>query len=807
MRPIKLQSIKGRIQGFYKKNRKKFWLALAIILLLYWFCLPKPLFNDPTCMVLEARDGTLLGARIAADGQWRFPHSDHVPDKFQKAITEFEDRRFFSHPGFDPLAFGRAIIQNIKNRSVVSGGSTLSMQVIRLSRKGKSRTVVEKLAEIILATRLEIRYSKQEIMAFYASNAPFGGNVVGLEAAAWRYFGKKPETLSWGEATTLAVLPNSPSLIHPGRNRNALFQKRNRLLKRLLESGTIDQTTFNLAVDEILPEKPHPLPRLAPHLLDRAFAEGYKKEDRQFAKIETTIDPTLQARLNELALRKSQNLKSNQVHNLAILVQEVKTGNIVAYIGNAPNTGPENGEDVDIIKAPRSTGSILKPFLYAMMLNEGKVLPNSLIADIPTQISGYKPENYLETYDGVTPANLALARSLNVPFIRMLQDYSVEKFHFNLKKLGMTTLRQPPKHYGLTLVLGGAEGSLWDLVGIYSNMARTLGNFVGNNGRYKKDEFRKPNYLLANKELDEKPQTLTKEPPQLSADAIWYTFEAMEELERPTTQGDWERFESSRPIAWKTGTSFGFRDAWAIGISPKYVVGVWAGNADGEGRPGLVGVYAAAPILFDVFNMLPASRWFDPPFDAMKKMVVCQKSGFPALDYCEKDTVYANAKGVNAPPCPFHQIIHLDKSRQWQVNSNCEEPLNMVNQAWFVLPPVEEYYYKMRNPSYTALPPLRKDCQVLEDMAAPPMQMIYPRKNAKIFIPVDLDGNPGRTVFKMAHRTPETEVYWHLDNSFVGQTKTFHELELNPPAGKHKLVLVDKQGNRLEMEFEVTAKE
>lgn len=764
------------------------------------------MFNDPTCMVLEARDGSLLGARISSDGQWRFPYSSFVPEKFQKAIIEFEDRRFISHPGFDLLAFGRAMRQNIKNKSVVSGGSTLSMQVIRLARKGKSRTIFEKIIEIILATRLEIRYSKQEIMAFYASNAPFGGNVVGLDAAAWRYFGKKQETLSWGEAATLAVLPNSPGLIHPGRNRNSLFQKRNRLLKRLLENGTIDQTTYELSTEEVLPDKPHALPRLAPHLLDRAFAEKFKRGSQQFTKLTTTIDPALQTRLNELALRKSLNLKGNQIHNLAILVQEVETGNVVAYIGNAPSTGAENGEDVDIIRAARSTGSILKPLLYAMMLNEGKILPKSLITDIPTQISGYKPENYMESYDGVVPADIALSRSLNVPFIRMLQDYSVEKFHFNLKKLGMTTLSRPPRHYGLTLALGGAEGSLWDLVGIYGGMARTLGHFYKNSGQYQPDDFRKANYLLTSKTQASSEKMLVREAPMLSADAVWYSFEAMEELERPTTQGDWERFESSRPIAWKTGTSFGFRDAWAIGVSPKYVVGVWAGNADGEGRPGLVGVYAAAPILFDVFNMLPASRWFDQPFDAMKKMVVCKQSGFPALDFCEKDIVYANEKGVNAPPCPFHRTVHLDKTHHWQVNSSCESPLNMENMPWFVLPPVEEYYFKMKNPGYRSLPPFRKDCQASDDKSASLMQMIYPRRDAKIYVPVDLDGKLSRTVFKMAHRNPETLVYWHLDNSFIGQTKTFHELEMNPPAGKHRLALVDEKGNRLEMDFEVAAK-
>jgi penicillin-binding protein 1C len=801
---MKIGERKKRLVFFYKKHRLKIWVVFIALLAGYWFCLPDPLFEDPTCMVLEANDGSLLGARISADGQWRFPAIDSVPGKFQAAIIEFEDRRFFSHPGFAPLAFGRALLQNIRNKSVVSGGSTLSMQVIRLSRKGKPRTIFEKLVEIVQATRLEIRYSKQEILAFYASYAPFGGNVVGLEAAAWRYYGKKPETLSWSEAATLAVLPNSPSLIHPGRNRNALLEKRNRLLARLKAQGKIDQASYELALEEILPDKPHPLPRLAPHLLDRAFSENFKAAGNHFTKIKTTIDASLQARLLDLAKRKSQNLKGNEIHNLAILVQEVETGNVVAYIGNAPDTGPENGEDVDIIRAPRSTGSILKPFLYSMMLNEGKILPQSLLTDIPTQISGYKPENYLETYDGVVPADKALSRSLNVPFIRMLQDYSIEKFHFNLKKLGLNTLNKPPKHYGLTLILGGAEASLWDLVNAYSGMARTLAHFYKNSGRYGQQEFRQGNYLAnAPKTQD---QALAEEAPLLSADAIWYCFEAMEEVQRPTTQGEWERFESSRRIAWKTGTSFGFRDAWAVGVSPKYVVGIWAGNADGEGRPGLVGVYAAAPILFDVFNMLPASRWFDPPYDAMKKIAVCKQSGYPALDYCMKDTAYANAKGVNAPPCPFHQIVHLDKSRKFQVNSSCEDPSNMVNLPWFILPPVEEYYYKMKNPGYVALPPVRKDCALNDDKTAGPMQMIYPRNGAKIYVPTDLDGKLSRTVFKMAHRNPSAQVYWHIDNSFVGTTRTFHDLELNPPAGKHKLTLVDEKGNRLELSFEVVVK-
>jgi penicillin-binding protein 1C len=793
------------IRFFFVKHRGKTSITLLLLFLLYWFSLPSPLFNDPTCMVLEASNGDLLGARIATDGQWRFPFNEQVPEKFSKAIIEFEDRRFYVHPGFDPLAFSRAMVQNIRSGSVVSGGSTLSMQVIRLARKGKDRTVFEKIIEVILATRLEIRYSKKEILALYASNAPFGGNVVGVDAASWRYFAKSSQNLSWSEAATLAVLPNSPALIHPGRNRDRLLKKRNRLLEQLYYEKIIDRVTLELSTEEPLPEKPHPLPRLAPHLLERVYAELFRSTPGAKTKLRTTVDLSLQQRLLQLAARRTTILKNNEINNLAILVLEVETGNVLAYIGNAPGTGEDHGESVDIIKAPRSTGSIMKPLLYAMMLQDGQILPNSLIPDIPTQLGGYRPENYLETYDGVVSAKMAVARSLNVPFVRMLQNYGLEKFHFNLKKLGLTTLNKPPAHYGLTLVLGGAEGNLWDLTNVYAYMARTLGHFYSYNGMYHPHDLKKANYELKQESTVSAGKNLQKNPIFCSADAVWFAFEAMEELERPTSEGDWQRFESGNKIAWKTGTSFGFRDAWAIGVTPKYAVGIWVGNADGEGRPGLIGVYTAAPILFDVFDLLPRSIWFNPPYDAMKKVVVCKKSGYLSLDICEKDTIWATGNSLNAPPCPYHQMIALDKSGKWRVSADCMNPLDILLTPWFVLPPVEEYYYKTKTPDYKLLPPFLKGCGNQEE-SHNPLQIIYPKVSTKIYVPVELDGKLSKTVFKATHRKPQAIIHWHIDQEYIGSTKTFHEIELSPLAGKHLLTLVDESGNRLQTEFEILEK-
>ncbi len=757
-------------------------------------------------MVLEDREGNLLGAKIATDGQWRFPKQDTIPAKFAKAIIEFEDRRFYSHPGVDILSLGRAMLQNMRSGRIVSGGSTLTMQVMRMARRNRPRNLWNKLLETIMATRLELTYSKEEVLALYAANAPFGGNVVGLEAATWRYFAKSPALLSWGEAAMLAVLPNSPALIHPGRNRDALTEKRNRLLNRLLENGTLDSLSWELALSEPLPDEPHPLPRLAPHLLERAQLELLSGREKKQSRIRSTVSLGLQQQLNEIISRRGTRLAGNGIYNMAALVIDIESGEVLAYVGNRPDAGEEHSEAVDIIPAPRSTGSILKPFLYASALQEGTILPNSLLSDVPTLLSGYRPENYYDKYDGAVSARRALIRSLNVPMVYLLQDYGLEKFHFQLNKLGFSTINKPPEHYGLPLILGGAEANLWDLTSTYAAMSRTLNHFYNYSGEYDPEDFQKAHYTLSDNQTQSEQKELRREPPFLSAASIWYTFDAMQELERPNGQGNWEHFESSRRLAWKTGTSFGFRDAWAIGVNPQYAVGVWVGNADGEGRPGLIGVQAAAPVLFDIFNRLETDgSWFNPPYDEMVQIPVCQWSGYRALDICPADTLWVPKGGLHNQACPYHQVVHLDATEQWQVNSSCVTPNAMRHVPWFVLPPLEEYYFKSKQPDYRPLPPFRADCtQSLAEGSS--MQLIYPKHPTQIYVPIDLDGEASRTVFAIAHRNPEATVYWHIDDEYIGSTQSFHSMQLNPPPGKHLLTLVDEDGQRLVQNFEIIAK-
>ena len=786
-----------------KSNRRKKIIALAGLVFLIWyiFALPKPLFKDPVSTILLGADDQLLGAKIAQDGQWRFPGSDSIPEKFKQAIIHFEDKRFFKHPGVDVIAILRAVKQNWSAKKVVSGGSTLSMQTIRLSRKGKSRSIFQKLIEAIYATRLELRHSKNDILSLYAEHAPFGGNVVGLHTASWRYFGVSPDRLSWGQAACLAVLPNAPSLIHPGRNRNALLRKRNRLLDQLLAHQIIDKQSCTLAKLEPIPEAPLPLPRLAPHLIEYA---DRKINTRDHALVKTSINTNLQHQLINISQFHRPALAGNAIHNLAILVLDVEKKEVIGYLGNLPDTGKRNQEDVDIIRAARSTGSILKPFLYGLGMDDGLITPKAFLTDIPTNINGYRPENFHRSYQGVISADRALIRSLNIPFVHLLQDYQIERFKKRLQQMSLHSINRSADNYGLTLILGGAEASLWELTNAYAGMAHTLNFYNKNSSRYPNYGFKAASFYKAPNapfDLNEASQPLPgrEHSEQLSAGSIWATFEAMKQLERPNEEGEWEYFSSVNDLAWKTGTSIGFRDAWAIGVNSKFAIGVWVGNADGEGRPGLIGARAAAPILFDVFRNLKNAPWFEMPYDDLEHIPICQQSGSRATEHCPSDSLWVPKKTLTAQPCSFHQLVFLDDTGKYRIHKNCGQvnTLNRTNQ--FVLPTIEAHYYAQQHPDYTIIPPWHPDCQSRPQEQK--MKMIYPLANARIKLPKDLDGSRRPAIFEAAHMDRGKKIYWRIDENFIGVTKDFHSMEIDVPIGEHLLTLTDEDGFQFSQRF------
>ena len=770
---------------------KKPIILLLLILFGFWFfCLPNQLFNDPTSTVIQSKEGFLLGARIANDGQWRFPKKDSIPYRFEQCILHFEDEYFYQHPGFNPISIAKAFYQNLSSKKR-RGASTITQQVIRLSRKNKKRTYGEKLIELAQATRLETRFSKREILNLYVSYAPFGGNVVGLDAAAWRYYGVAAEDLSWGQSAALAVLPNAPSLVFPGKNETTLKEKRDRLLKKLFNKGIIDHTTFSLAVLEALPQKPLPLPNIAPH-----FVEKMKKE-YSGQRIRSTIALDLQNRLNQIANTHHSQLSQNQIHNLSILVLDVDTRQVLGYVGNAPST--RENPYVDVIDKPRSSGSLLKPFLFASILHSGEMLSKTLIADIPTVINGYSPKNFDRTFNGAVPASKALNRSLNVPAVRMLQDHGLDRFYKKLKHLKMDHINRPSSHYGLSLILGGGETSLWEMTNAYAGLASTVNYFNASSSEYRTDEFTKPIYV-SGKSVDY--GEISMDPPVFNAGAVYETLNSLKETNRPEGEEHWAFYSEAKPIAWKTGTSFGFKDAWAIGVTPDYAIGVWVGNADGEGRPGLTGIQSAAPVLFDVLKSLKAKRnWFDKPYDELIEEAVCVKSGHRAGLYCETTRVdWIPLSGRETPACPYHHQIMLNQEKNYHVSSDCYPLDEMQATNWFVLPPAIEYYFAPLNPEYKPLPQWHPSCMGFEEGL---MEFVFPKKQEKIILPKDFDEEINEVIFKLAHRNPDTTVFWYLDSTYIGKTESFHELAVEPQPGNYLLTVVDQEGNKAVRQIEI----
>lgn len=772
----------------------RFWLLMAFLIFNIWFifCLPDPLFKKPYSTVLEDENGDLISAQIASDQQWRFPIADTIPFKFRKAICCFEDQYFYYHFGVNPISMSKALVKNIKRKAIVRGGSTISMQVIRLAYNHQNRNILVKIYEMILAVRLEFRYSKNEILSLYASHAPYGGNIVGLEAASWRYYNRPPHLLSWGEVATLAVLPNAPSLVFPGKKQEVLKNKRDRLLQKLFENGYLDLISCQMAQNEPLPERAYSIPQNAQHLLLKA-----QKDKLTGQRIKTTIKPNIQEYGNQLANKYAEFYSGNYIQNIAILVLDTRTGNVLAYIGNASLKNKTPEQFVDNVVSKRSSGSILKPFLFAAALDEGLILPHSIISDIPTRIGGYAPKNFDNTYEGAVTAGDALARSLNIPFVRLLKDFGTDKFLVLLRNIGFTSLKHNADHYGLSLILGGADVSLWETTGFYASMGRSLMTYSEFN-KYNTHDYHLPHYIKA-----EQQEPHWDGSSWISAGSIFSTLQALTQGNRPGSEMGWEYFASSHKIAWKTGTSFGHRDAWAIGVTPEYTIGVWVGNATGEGRPGLTGLTHAAPVMFEMFKYLQPQKWFSTPLNDMIDIDVCKESGLRPSIICPKTNDLVPKKAAKCKICNYHTAVHLDSTQTYRVHSDCYPLSSIVVKSWFVLPPAMEWFYKKNHPEYIDLPPYKKGCPPENEFT---FDILQPDNNSAIYIPQGLDNQEGMLIFEAVHRDPKAILYWHIDDQFVTQTKEIHKIEISPAIGYHVLYVVDQNGNTVSRKFSVNSK-
>lgn len=736
--------------------------------------------------VLLDKHDAFLSAKVACDGQWRFPITKKLPETYKQALIFYEDKNFYRHFGIDPFALVRAFYQNLKNGKVISGASTISMQLARLCLKNKSRSIFTKLEEMYLTIGFEFLYSKEKILQLYSGLAPFGSNVVGLETAIWKYYHKRLEDLSWAEASLFAVLPNQPSMLHLSKNREKLLLKRNRLLRDLNNSNIISQDVYSLSIEEPLPDKPLVLPRNAPHALEYAI-----KLKGDATIMNSTIDLNLQNEVIRISRNHHRIFKANEIHNLAVLVVENKSGNILAYLGNSMDSSVVRNADVDMVHAPRSSGSVLKPLLLVAMMDLGLVGPGSLVPDIPTLINGFRPENFSRQYSGAVSCREVIQKSLNVPSVLMLKEYGIPVFYANLKRFGFSHLFRPWEDYGLSLILGGAEVNMADLARTYAYLAHTLNVYQDHQQKY--PDFSDYHLRLLK---NEKPHQniLNSNPDLQTAGAIHHMFQSMRLHGMNQEEFNIHTRNSLSPIALKTGTSFGYKDAWCVGVNPDYTVVVWIGNANGMARPGLIGIQTAAPLMQEIIQLPPAERDWTIPYDDMVFIPVCRQSGFTPGRYCtDIDTQYLPKASKLLKTCTFHQKIFLDTTLNFRVFKDCESQIVEAN--WFVLPPAMEYFYASAHPEFKAMPPLREDCREKGAEQFRTLAFIYPNHNAQIMIPVDLDQQKNPMIFKATHRDPGAEIMWFMDNTYIASSNYPFELTFIPPPGRHHFMIMDREGH------------
>ncbi|HLV10708.1 MAG TPA: penicillin-binding protein 1C [Halanaerobiales bacterium] len=783
---------------------------LLILLLLYlaavWclIALPEPLFKVDYSTVVLDREGEFLRVFLNEDEQWCLPPTEQeIPHKLKEAVICFEDKRFYSHPGIDPFALARALWQNLFRFERISGASTITMQVARLARP-KERNLRNKVLEMVQALKIELKYDKEDIFKLYLDHAPYGGNIIGYQAAAYRYFGKSPEEISWAEAATLAVLPNNPALINPVEDSETLKRKRDFLLEKLLERGGIDRETYRMARAEPVPDKQIVFETVAPHLAERVKRNAGDKI------IQTTIDKGIQSDVNTIVQNYMEVIKKYGINNCAVLIAETESGAVRAYIGSNDYFDAENSGMVDGVRAFRSSGSILKPFLYGLAMDEGLILPQSQLKDIPVNYGAYRPYNYSRKFEGMVSAREALVRSLNAPTVALLDEYGVERFYSFLKNAGISSLFRLPEEYGLPLILGGAEVSLWETTSIY----RGLGNY-GSFGELTVlyNDGIMDDKLYNNAGIDDSFNNKRRQ--LITGGSSYLVLDILKDLKRPGIEYSRDLLSLGGQIAWKTGTSYGNRDAWAAGVSPEWTIGVWVGNFDGRESKALTGLQAAAPLFFRIFNYLEkdgSQRWFEEAAD-LKEIEVSAQTGYRLRENQLKDLAEeVELINVKAPALakplrysPYEKVIYLNQAGTEEVCSFCREPGDVKRVLKAVYPPEVVEHLKARGYRVSDIPSHRNSCPVAGNRN--PIQFTYPSAESVIVIPRGLDGEYQKVTARVAHSYEDSKLYWYLDREYLGETAGSHHKTLSLDNGQHVIHVVDGNGYFQEIAFYVRRSE
>ena len=747
------------------------WLVLVVAL----YVVPLPQHALVWSVSVEYRDGRPAHVFLSSDEKWRLPvELERVDPKLVESLVALEDKRFWSHHGVDPIAISRAAITDVVHLRRVSGGSTLSMQLARLLEP-RRRTIPSKLVDMFRALQLDARLSKREILEHYLARTPYGKNVEGIESAAWSYFGHGAQHLSPLEIATLLAVPQGPTRFAPSKaNQTRLRERRDRILAKLIAAGVFSSADTEAARAEALAVEPpirlRPMPREAIHAA--VWARGQHPHE---VRIRTTLDRGAQSVVEKLVGSYGAELQQRAIHNAAIVVVDHRTREVVALTGNLDFDDAKHGGQISMFARPRSPGSTLKPLLYALAIDRGLALPEYLVTDVPSEYGTYRPRNFDGDYAGLITLRESLNRSLNLPFIDLLAKLGVETFIGELQRSGVSHARATPGEYGLSLIAGGIELTPLEVANLYATLAengvhRALRMFAS-------DRASTPSTIYGSA-------------------AAHLTREALSLRDRPDFPKRRDiRRGAPAEIHWKTGTSFGYRDAWAVGSGPQYTAAIWTGNVDQHASRDLVGSEAAAPLLFDVLEGL-ADRTRtqvppSPPGDLVE-IEVCAYSGHVPGEGCtHRVKALASVQSVPQAPCPYHQVYEVDRATKRAVLPACrDDRADYEKKTFVVLPSAVNAWLAERNRTIPEAPVFADGCAM--DAGAP--TLLLPSEGQIVTL---IPGVPSTNqVVPLQVSTRATHVSWFVDGELVATAPSSERAFWTPTVGTHEVVVSDEAGRK-----------
>lgn len=762
--------------------RKRIVIVIALVVILPFFVFLllntlfplKPLHRDFSATVTSA-DGQLLHAFLTNDHKWRLKADlIEITNDLKKTIVFKEDKYFYLHPGINPVAIVRAAVNNLRKGRRTSGASTITMQLARLLEPAP-RTPVVKIREMFRSLQLEWYLSKDEILQLYFNLLPYGGNIEGVKSASLIYFDEEPEALSLAQVVMLTVIPNDPNQLRPGADAAKLMNWRNHWLTEMRKKKLFPDDVIEDALNEPFTSARHDIPRDAPH-----FAYRFRKSGTS-GEIRSALNPETQHRVETQAANYVRRLRSMQINNLAVLVVNNQTMEVEAYVGSAGFNEDAFQGQVDGITALRSPGSALKPLLYALAFDDGHITPKMVITDVPQNFAGYRPENYDETYRGKVTVEQALALSLNVPAVELLDKLGVDRFNNSLADAGFRWIASNRKKLGLSVILGGCGTTLEELTALYAAFA--------NDGIYRPLRFLQGSDSLPSDTI-------------CSPGAAFMITGILTQLHRPDLPNQYQMAANLPKIAWKTGTSYGRRDGWAIGYNREYTIGVWVGNFPGNGVPELNGAEFAVPLLFNIFNSIQprqSDNWFNPPAD-LDFRLVCSETGMPPDTFCHHQIMDYFLPGIS----PSMRCNHLQKQfvNESKTLSYCRTclPEKGYREVFYPHYPsgLISWYNEMQIP-YKSVPQHNPDCPSVKVSGAPLITSLTDGAEYLLF-----RGRKQQLMLTCNAENGVAKVYWYLNDKFYKTASPNEKVFFFPDAGNYKISCTDDRGRNSDMWVKVT---